>query len=203
MISLFSWMRQKISTPSGVRDLITGSAALGASFATIVQVWVSVNDEPMLPQLNATSIVELRNGVQERRDALYAEIESLDALLIDISRAEAALTGEVLVAQKTVGGLDSWWLAALKTLAVYFILSFSFVCAGIAIVFDLIGLLLGYKFVLVGAIWDWSWSKMTIEWYWEKAPAIGVLAGIAILVLLGVASNFMESARKGKNRVGI
>jgi hypothetical protein len=159
-------------------------AALAAA-AAIAQVWLSASTTLPTSQLQATTIVELRQEVIQRRESLSAEIRRLDVLIADLTRAEVALTGSP-VQQRP---LDSVWLTALKTVAVYVVVGCSAVASFPALLLDVVGLLFGYSFPLLKGMWGWSWTTVTVDWYWRRASAVGIVTGVLLIGLPAAITN--------------
>lgn len=173
---------------------VTLIVAAVAAIAAVAQAWISASQSPPLPQLQARSISELRIQIEERRDTLESEIAALDALLNDLSRAEAVLAGAPGISYEK--SVDPWWLSALKTVVIYIVLFFSVIVSIIALLLDLIALLFEFDFPLLRNIWNWSWREVTLGWYWQRASWIGIAAGVLLILGLGSFSSALDERRK-------
>lgn len=189
------WLRKNLGTINIVLTLSTGAIAAGG---TLAQACMTGSQKSTLPQVEAKSVSELRIQVEDRRSALAKEIQALDELLKDLTKAEAALRLSPNAPSDLAAAirLDSWWLTALKTCAVYFVLVLSISASLVAGVMDLVSYILGYGVRFLGGLWRWSWQEVTIGWYWQKASATGVGAGVLLMFLPVWIGSFMEAREK-------
>lgn len=194
------WISHHRPTFTVINAILALVIAATAAVATIVQAWVSASQTSPLPQLQATSISELRAQIEERRTDLQREIRQLNTLLDDLGRAETALTNAPAPPLSTAPPTtDPWWRSALKAFAVYFALAVSIAVSVPAGVVDLLGLIVGYDFPILRTIWGWSWSYVAIAWYWERATASGIAAGVLLFFGLGLIGAATES-KSGQTR---
>src|SRR5262245_21721727 len=139
---ILDWIRHNRRSVATINVALTLTIAAAAAAGTIAQAWVAASQRAALPQVQSSSVRDLRLQLEERRRALRQEIQDLDALLIDLGKAESALTGALVVASPI--RLDPWWLTAVKTLAVGVVLGLSIYAAIVAAAIDLVLLVFGY-----------------------------------------------------------
>lgn len=173
----YEWARRNRRT---IHIVLTLLVAAVAAIAAVAQAWISASQSPPLPQLRARSISELRIQIEERRETLESEIAALDALLNDLSRAEAVLAGASGATPDV--SADPWWLSALKTVVIYIVLLFSAIVSIFALLLDLFALFFGFDFPLLRYIWNWSWREVTLGWYWQRASWTGIAAGVLLIL---------------------
>jgi hypothetical protein len=76
------------------------------------------------------------------------------------------------------------------------VLAFSAFLTILTFLGDLVGLFFGYSFDLTKALWGFSWSKVTINWYWNQARWYGIVAGIAIMGISVLISELSDKYKR-------
>ncbi|WP_280153089.1 hypothetical protein [Piscinibacter sp. XHJ-5] len=182
-----------------VNIILTLVIALVSAIAAVVQAGIAASQLPPLPQVQATSLKELRTQIEERRATLQREMSHLDELLRDLGRVETILSGSTQMSIPS--SRDVWLLTAIKTLAVYVVLVFSVMISIPALAIDLVALIFGHEFPSLRVIWGWSWRQVAVDWYWSKASPFGIVSGIALLVGVSAIAPIFESKRFRERRV--
>jgi hypothetical protein len=186
--------RKKPHLIARVNAVVSLVIALIAAAAGCAQAIIAATQPAPLPQIQARSIAELRIQIEDRRKGLQREMEHLDALLEDIGRAQAALTGTSArtPATSTATATDEWWRTMLKTFVVYIVLAFAVTFSMLALVIDLFGLLFDGDFYLLRTLWGFAWSETTLSWYWNRGSGVGIALGVAALVTLSMIGPLLD-----------
>ncbi|MBR9885703.1 MAG: hypothetical protein GYB21_19505 [Oceanospirillales bacterium] len=185
---------------SKIFSVLTLLVAVAAAIGTLMQVWVSASQELPIPKVQAENIAELRVQFEERRQTLKDEVQNLDNLINELALAESALERSSNVTHDAVEKVyDSWWLSILKAFAVYILLVFTMILSVFALVIDLVGLLWGHRFPLLSGLWEWSWTEVTIGWFWSNATAISSTISIVVVLLTGMILGAMDDASKNED----
>jgi hypothetical protein len=191
MNEIFKWAKQHAHQFSTINAIATITLAALGTVAAIYDVWFAGSQNLPIPALHATTVSTLRGQVIDRRTALQSEIRDLDALIEDLDRAAAALAGSPIPEP-----LDPLWQTALKTPAVLFLLYFSALVSVPALLIDVVSLPFGYSFPLLRAIWGWSWTTVTVGWYWQYASPLGIVIGSLLVLVPGAITTIVDARRR-------
>jgi hypothetical protein len=163
-------------------------AAIVTMIGTIHQIMkpeqIRVFSDPKLYEENKL-LVTAKNKLELEKQTLEKQIMDLNRK-IDMTQSQAVATPALTLET------DYWFVTAFKTLVVYVVLTFSAILTILTFLGDLVGLFFGYSFDLTKALWGFSWSKVTINWYWNQARWYGIVAGIAIIGILSSISELTD-----------
>lgn len=190
-------MKTETKTFAGATLLVTAVGVVG----TIAQAWIAADQEPSIPQVAAESVEQLSEQLQRRREALVEEVARLDTLIKDLDFASQAARATTAQPEATAeSDTDSWWISSLKIIPVYFLIFFSAVVSVFALVGDIFGLILGYQWVLLRAVWGFTWTDVTMGWYWNKASTNGSVASLVTFFLVfGLGGWLQERPAKSED----
>ena len=179
------------SRKRGIRILLIVSpivAAIVTSLGTMYQIanpqQIRVITDREIQRQNEELTAQLEM-LEETKRSLEAETKKLKEQLEDTERqlaheSELSLNqvDETTKAQEPIEKKDNWFITGLKTWPVYLILFFSLIFTGFTVIGDIVGLFFGYSFDITKGLWAFSWSTVTLDWYWEHARWYGVLVGL-------------------------
>lgn len=168
-----------------------------AAIAAGVQAWISASQQLPLPQVSAKSLEQLQKQLESRRDNLLEEAKTLDALISDLKNAtiDSSRTPNRVIADTQPSSKDPWWISSLKVFVVYVMIGFGLAFFLLPLIGDLIGLLFGFDFVLVGYLWEFAWTKVTVEWYWNSATIGGAATSIVVLIVAVALFGYFNERR--------
>ncbi len=86
----------------------------------------------------------------------------------------------------------NFWLTAVQTVVVSYLVLASALLTGLTFLLDLVLLPFCQHFTVTLAMWDLVWHRIAMESYWLHRNEAGVLAGIALLLLIALVSSQVE-----------